>query len=1141
MNMEQTIAHVLAKGEQRTSDVATGSTTFEQLQLNPSILKVLREHKFLTPTKIQAAAIPMALAGMDLLVQSKSGTGKTLIYLLAALQTLNKSLAKPQVLIIVPTRELAIQVEDTSNGLSCHMRSNASYAAVSYIGGTDVKKDRMRMSKARIVVGTPGRLLHLLHNNVFNTSSIKLIVLDEADQLYATETLQKDVQAVLEAMPKFCQLIACSATYPNQLDERLSKVMHNPILISNSERATVLLGIRQFVYELPEQLNSLQEMMAKLGVLRQIFDQLPYEQGILFASSQSRADSYRNYLQRNGVACDLMSGAMQQSKRLETFQAYRNFKTRTMVATDLMARGVDSSHANLVINLDPPKDLVTYLHRIGRAGRFGSKGIAITFISSPQQCQHFKRIVAEAGTGMSVLQFPTEQRADFNFWDFDSYDFPYFQKLEAHEQAEDELKRIKQRWKTSPVQSDPEADLQVKKDSVLKSVVDIRYLQKTIQNIVQTNEKHSEPKAINVVNESQGAEAVENEGQKNNEISLTKVIIEEPQKTTAAMDASTYDQNMQPTNEKKMENNQILSPTEAIIFFEEIEKITSALDGIIYGKNKAYENEGLSPPKDITSVEESQTAVEIKQKENDEISPIKGDQIVKKPQTAVHIDTIKCVENMPEKNEQISPTEDVKIVESQAAALVENKPERHEQQIPNEDSKNLITIESAEKQHKSSVESTLSVDFPAAAPNSINTKTYLLMPDERSSTTLIPLGISNTVDDASSIISDSMENDYDSDASYISTYSMSDARIIWRRMIWQRKFQKRFRKIKRSSRYTNWQRKQKSKKQNKWEQSKINSKQEEEDDDVSTLTENQNKQPNVKFAEKGFEVNVNNCRQIVNRFHCARLLSKFDNWSRQRLSSLFEGTDYNLRKSDKCMEELYNAMKHIYYVDHTKPKLSYKSILPVLSGLNSHSRVNPRSDPMPRMESRVDDKLQLLDRLSVHVNHQINILPVVVAPDLENVEEMESDISDSEVETESDDNVEPYSSGFVESTESASSGIDTSVYGSDSSTEMNSEDEEEDDSDNEYDYDDEENEDEDDEEGEDEDDEEEEGESDDDEDDSEIEDSAEESTSTDKDETDPELENEVATDQERWKALFEMQYQFISNYVHNYMETYSNQ
>ncbi|KAM8709943.1 hypothetical protein ACLKA7_016705 [Drosophila subpalustris] len=1040
--MESAIAHVVESEEQRTSDVAAGSTSFKELIEDRNILKGLQAHKFVTPTKIQAAAIPIAIAGMDLLVQSKSGTGKTLIYTLAAFQLLNMPPPKPQVLIIVPTRELAIQVEDTANGLSSEMRGPFRYVAVSYIGGTDVKKDRLRMAKARIVVGTPGRLLHLMRNRVFNISCIKLVVLDEADQLYATPTLQKDVQALLDPLLSKCQIIACSATYPDNLDERLATLMRNPILVSNSERATVLLGIRQFVYELPEQLNSMKEMMVKLDALRKIFDQLHYGQGILFASSQSRADSFRNYLQRNGVECDLMSGAMKQTDRLESFKAYRNFQTRTVVATDLMARGVDSSHANLVINLDPPKDLVTYLHRIGRAGRFGSKGIAITFISSPQQCQHFKRIIAEAGTGMSVLHFPEEKRVGFDFWNFDAYDFPYFQKIEAHEQEDAELKRIKQRWKGKAERTS---------EAVESTIEHLEY------------EVDQEP--------AEDLQQVENS------------VGQEPKQTEELMSVQTAD-----------------TVIEAV---------------------EIAEQHGEKEVKDAEETE-SQRPIELILKANS-------------------IQEMTCDLEVPQENY------------IKGKILINDKPI---QQANSDNIKSSLKsmTEHIEKHQEYSIEPmelTSSTDIPAAAPNSINTKTYCLMaPTERSSTTLLPLGISNTVDDASSIISDSMENDYDSDASYSSVYTMSDARLIWRRALSQRIFQKRRKCSKRRiillrMRWVNLRVVKKPKKPSK-RMIKIDV-QGEEDPDVSTLTEGQNKMDKQLQHEES-EMWNDQILWMSKRFNFVRLLNKFENLSemQQCLYNFFEKSSMSLEKVDEWMAHLYDAMKHFYYADHSKPKALQKPILPEISNLDNYTELmnflNLKPSPYARHEEfkREQPKPMAQNKLTVHVNQQVNIMPIIAVDGFDNDEEIQSDISSSDLysenESEDADSVEPYSSsGFVESTESASSGIETSQYGSNSSTELDSNDNEEEESSDE------------DRTSDEDDDVETESsehsltltaETDDNENEIEEED-------TDDDDTDNTVQNaaddDLALAQARWQRLFERQYQFIASYVDNYMATNRHQ
>lgn len=366
---------------------------------------------------------------------------------------------------------------------------------------------------------------------------------------------------------------------------------------------------------------------------------------------------------------------------------------RTIVATDLMARGVDSSHANLVINLDPPNDLVTYLHRIGRAGRFGAKGIAITFITSPQQCVSFKRIIADAGTGMSVLQFPAEKREGFNFWDYDSYDFPYYLKTEAYEQEESELKRIKQRWKP------PGNDEQI--PDMVEIAEDNSEADNTVDNDIQEQTEYLQ----------KGKELIEND---------------------------------KPIKEIDIIEEQALEVKNHVTAIE-VEPVSTQI------QNAA---EQIKEDKVVPAGKEETLNI---------------DNTVATHDTQIIMDNKENVSNNQTQVQKTNKTENVKIVAEQ----FEKPPELRESPIE------LIEL-------------TPSVELPAAAPNSINTKTYCLVaPTERSSTTLHPLGISNTVDDASSIISDSMENDYDSDASYSSCYSESDMHNIWRHALTQQKLQKR--------------------------------------------------------------------------------------------------------------------------------------------------------------------------------------------------------------------------------------------------------------------------------------------------------------------------------------------------------------
>lgn len=410
-------------GKVRTQDVKLKECApFSKMLLSDAVRKGLQKTGFVYPTCIQATSIPMGKSGLDLLVQSKSGTGKTLIFCTIILEAYRMELAEPQSLIVAPTREIAVQIELVLNQIGSYCNG---FRAVSVIGGLNVAEDRKRLHGAKAVVGTPGRVLHLIQNNVLNTSKIHLLVLDEADKMY-TQSFRQDLRRIQNALPEKRQTIACSATFCDGLDEELAKIMRNPLLISTEERATLLVGIKQFVYEVAEQKTSIVEMQTKLEGLRVIFGRISFKQCLIFAGSQSRANSYCNYLEKEGWPCELISGAQDQKTRLEMFHKFREFKTRIIITTDLMARGVDSEHVNLVINLELPTDMITYLHRIGRAGRFGSHGIAINFVAKEKDRCTLTRLISRIGNGMSVLKFPHKESApeelEHDFWDFSNFE-----------------------------------------------------------------------------------------------------------------------------------------------------------------------------------------------------------------------------------------------------------------------------------------------------------------------------------------------------------------------------------------------------------------------------------------------------------------------------------------------------------------------------------------------------------------------------------------------------------------------------------------------------------------------------------------------------------------------------------------------
>lgn len=323
----------------------------------------------------------------------------------------------PQSIVIVPTRELAIQVADVLNTIGHYKKD---FFAVVVIGGLSIIDDRNRLQNAKCVVGTPGRLMHLIKSGILNTNDMTLLIVDEADKLYREMDHNTSLKLITKFLPKERQTIVCSATFENNFDYQLAKTMCKPLLVTNENYSTILIGIKQFCIELAEEKNSYLEIQSKLNAIKHIFQIVIFKQCIIFAGSQLRADSYHTYLMNMGWKCDVISGKHDQSSRIIKFRRFRDKVTSILVTTDLMARGIDSDDVNLVINLDLPYDLTTYLHRIGRAGRFGTHGIAVSCVCSPSDYQFFSKLKKTKSAHESILlKFPLDKDAvKRNIWDF---------------------------------------------------------------------------------------------------------------------------------------------------------------------------------------------------------------------------------------------------------------------------------------------------------------------------------------------------------------------------------------------------------------------------------------------------------------------------------------------------------------------------------------------------------------------------------------------------------------------------------------------------------------------------------------------------------------------------------------------------
>lgn len=298
------------------------------------------------------------------------------------------------------------------------------------IGGRDISEDRKAINKCKAIVGTPGRLLHLIRNSLICLKHIQISVLDEADKLF-TDNFRKDIDILMNALKKDRQTIATSATYADGLDKLIVSYMHNAIAVSATREIPILIGVRQFAFcienkstENTASAPAIQTMMEKVTAIESILSHLAFKQCILFSNSQMRAESFANYLTTREWTVDLIIGSQDQCIRTSTLDKFRQYKSRILITSDLMARGVDIENINLVINIDVPHESSTYLHRIGRCGRFGTKGIAITLITDEEDLTTFRKLLGRiGGNDLKIAKLPSaEYFSDCDPWNFASQD-----------------------------------------------------------------------------------------------------------------------------------------------------------------------------------------------------------------------------------------------------------------------------------------------------------------------------------------------------------------------------------------------------------------------------------------------------------------------------------------------------------------------------------------------------------------------------------------------------------------------------------------------------------------------------------------------------------------------------------------------
>lgn len=344
---------------------------FDELNLNENLLKGIYLYGFTKPSSIQIKGIHSINSGKDCLLQSQSGTGKTATYLLGVLNKIDiniESQSKSQAIVIVPTRELADQVYNVAINLA----KFTEIKIIKCIGGSDMAENRDNIKKSHIIIGTEGRILHMIKEKRFNIHGIKLMVLDEVDEMF-TDDININIDYIFDKVPTNMQCCMISATMSPNVFNISKKYMHDPIkvLLKNSEVVVDL--ISQFY------LNVENEEL-KFDTLMDLYSLISTYQAIIFCNTIRKVDYIKENLEKNNFEITCIHGKMTQDERDVIIKQFRDGKTRILLTTDLLARGIDIPQVNLVINYDIPINKETYIHRIGRCGRFDKKGISITMI-----------------------------------------------------------------------------------------------------------------------------------------------------------------------------------------------------------------------------------------------------------------------------------------------------------------------------------------------------------------------------------------------------------------------------------------------------------------------------------------------------------------------------------------------------------------------------------------------------------------------------------------------------------------------------------------------------------------------------------------------------------------------------------------
>ncbi|WWC68602.1 ATP-dependent RNA helicase FAL1 [Kwoniella pini CBS 10737] len=353
-----------------SSEAVSVAPTFEALNLKEDLLRGIYAYNFEKPSAIQQRAIIPIMRGRDVIAQAQSGTGKTATFSISALQSIDTKIRETQVLVLSPTRELAIQIQTVVLALGDYM--NVSCHAC--IGGTSVGEDIRKLEAGQQVVsGTPGRVFDMIRRRNLRTKDIKMLILDESDELL-NKGFKDQIYDIYRYLPPATQVVVVSATLPHDVLEMTTKFMTDPVRILVKRDELTLEGIKQFFV-------AVEKEDWKFDTLCDLYDTLTITQAVIFCNTRRKVDWLTEKMREANFTVSSMHGEMVQKERDAIMAEFRGGQSRVLITTDVWARGIDVQQVSLVINYDLPTSRENYLHRIGRSGRFGRKGVAINFVT----------------------------------------------------------------------------------------------------------------------------------------------------------------------------------------------------------------------------------------------------------------------------------------------------------------------------------------------------------------------------------------------------------------------------------------------------------------------------------------------------------------------------------------------------------------------------------------------------------------------------------------------------------------------------------------------------------------------------------------------------------------------------------------